>query len=300
MSAFPKVIYQVWFQGQDDLSFRSRPHLLANMNGWKCIQSPEWSHRLLDQRDLEEACRSVSARAVRVFHKFASWDRILAIDFGRYCYLYTHGGIYVDMDMWCLRPLELSESVRAFLSRVTHPMPMPLLAISKMLVGHPYEFNTGMMMSTVLHPFLKQFIDTIMSICETTAERPSANLMPYYIQRTTGPWRLTQEVYRFCATDPHRHDMIFPLPYPVFEPCAFVGTGEKVCRISADTVAMHEYQLSWIPNSYTRTFTGWYNSWYTLIDTFPLSLVGIMVVTILLTMLMMRRGSYGRKKKKSG
>lgn len=110
----PPILHQIWYQGADQLPPRYR----AFRDGWLAAH-PAWEHRLWD----EAACRMLLAAHYPAF--LPTWDayplRIQRIDSIRYFLLGHHGGVYLDMDMECLRPLDpLLDGCELLLSRTVH------------------------------------------------------------------------------------------------------------------------------------------------------------------------------------
>jgi len=271
--SFPKCIYQVWFQGQNDPSFQSRPELRQNQQGWKYWNHSTWSYRLLDQHDLQKACRFHSSMAETCFQRFVEIHIMLAIDFGRYCYLYQHGGIYVDFDMWCLRSLDHSAPMIQFLEKrkqYLHVLGVSEMAVQPLCMGGKRLLNSGMMISTSKHPFLYHLIRVI---SERGLNRNNNNpffsssnsfsMMERYIYDTTGPMRLTTEVNFFL----HKKEWgsscsILQFPHTFFEPC--FSDLQSLCKITKDTVAIHQHELSWVKKGWKTRLLHRYNSLYVI------------------------------------
>mgnify|MGYP000005337360 FL=1 len=95
----PKTIIQTW---SEPSSVSAEMH--KAINSWKEL-NPEYDHILM----YDEDCREF------LYNNFTE-DVLLAFDLMpkgagkadlfRYCYLYTQGGVYVDVDNVCLKPLD--------------------------------------------------------------------------------------------------------------------------------------------------------------------------------------------------
>jgi|694.fasta_scaffold00451_83 mannosyltransferase OCH1-like enzyme len=95
----PKITHQIWFQGWDELPMRymSDVEKLENMN-------KDWEHMKWDEESLRSECVKFSPEALT---KFDGFDKMIQkIDFGRYIVLHNYGGVSVDCDVECLRPLD--------------------------------------------------------------------------------------------------------------------------------------------------------------------------------------------------
>jgi hypothetical protein len=99
MVEIPKVTHQIWFQGWDQLpeKYREDTEKLSILN-------QNWEHKKWDEGSLRAECEKFSPEALSKFDEF---DKMIQkIDFGRYIVLHNYGGVSVDCDAECLRPLE--------------------------------------------------------------------------------------------------------------------------------------------------------------------------------------------------
>lgn len=99
MGQIPKVTHQIWFQGWDQL-----PEKYHDDTEKLSILNQNWEHKKWDEQSLRDECEKFSSEALAKFDEFT--NMIQKIDFGRYVVLYNHGGVSVDCDAECLRPLE--------------------------------------------------------------------------------------------------------------------------------------------------------------------------------------------------
>lgn len=95
----PKVTHQIWFQGWAQLpeKYHADTEKLSILN-------QNWEHKKWDEESLRSECEKFSPEALA---KFDSFDKMIQkVDFGRYVVLYLHGGVSIDCDAECLRPLD--------------------------------------------------------------------------------------------------------------------------------------------------------------------------------------------------
>lgn len=95
----PKITHQIWFQGWTELptKYSRDVETLENMNR-------DWQHIKWDEKTLREECEKFSPEALA---KFDGFDKMIQkIDFGRYVVLYNYGGVSIDCDVECMRPLD--------------------------------------------------------------------------------------------------------------------------------------------------------------------------------------------------
>jgi mannosyltransferase OCH1-like enzyme len=89
----PRTIHQIWI-GPDPLPDEHRPWI----ESWK-RHHPEWAHRLWTEEDLpQDPIRPEILERLRAPVERAD---ILRLEI-----LFRHGGVYVDTDLECLRPLD--------------------------------------------------------------------------------------------------------------------------------------------------------------------------------------------------
>ena len=95
----PKLTHQIWFQGWDQL-----PEKYYRYTESLSILNQNWEHMKWDEGTLRDECEKFSPEALAKFDGLE--NMIQKVDFGRYVVLYNYGGVSVDCDAECLRPLE--------------------------------------------------------------------------------------------------------------------------------------------------------------------------------------------------
>ncbi|XP_052814305.1 uncharacterized protein LOC128241426 [Mya arenaria] len=113
------------------------------------------------------------------------WDayprNIQRSDMLRYVVLYEFGGIYADLDIESLRPLDMA----------THKFPCIIptepFEHSVFLYGMPYLINNAFMMCRRKHPFFKQVLQNLVNVKNIEAKKAND------VMSTTGPFYLTNQ-----------------------------------------------------------------------------------------------------------
>lgn len=95
----PRRTHQIWFQGWDQL-----PEKYHEYTESLAILNQNWEHMKWDEGTLRAECEKFSPEALKKFDGFD--NMIQKVDFGRYVLLHNYGGVSVDCDAKCLRPLE--------------------------------------------------------------------------------------------------------------------------------------------------------------------------------------------------
>lgn len=233
----PRLLYQVWFQGVNDPSFTSA--IRENTDAWKRM-NPTWRHQVVDQHRLRQACRSISPETEACFLKLANVHMVLAIDFGRYCLLYETGGMYVDTDMWCIRPLDSCAMLTEGMNQRSDWLAVSLLSIQ--LFGMRFV-NNGMMMSTAKHPFLLALISDIQTRVYDLSTRGTPLSKEWLVGHCTGPVNVRKQLRLFEKNPANEAHAIVYLPHDLFEP----RVTEDLFYVTDRTVALHFHEGTWIP-----------------------------------------------------
>lgn len=95
----PNVTHQIWFQGWNNLpdKYFGNTEKLVFLN-------QDWKHMKWDEESLRKECATMSPETLA---KFDSFDKMIQkVDFGRYVVLHKYGGVSVDCDAECIRPLD--------------------------------------------------------------------------------------------------------------------------------------------------------------------------------------------------
>ena len=96
---FPKILHQTW--KTKDLS--AIPEFQACAESWR-HHHPDYRYLLWDDGENEEFVRS---RFGWFYKTWCSFDKnIKRLDSIRYMWMYAFGGVYADLDMECLQPLD--------------------------------------------------------------------------------------------------------------------------------------------------------------------------------------------------
>lgn len=160
----PHIIHQ---------TYRSEniPHYYARYAKTFVDLNPSWEYYFWT----DEAARKLIKD--KYPHLLSLWDTygdpINKADALRYVVLYEYGGIYVDLDFECLRPLD---RVTFKYSCIIPTEPFEQIAFR---LGHPYLINNAILMVRPKHPFFKQLIDNLINyqMLETNVDKAGPMFM---------------------------------------------------------------------------------------------------------------------------
>jgi mannosyltransferase OCH1-like enzyme len=102
MSVLPKLIHQIWIQGQDNLPKEYK----ENQNTW-IYMNPGWEYRLWDDQQLIDL---IEEKYYDLLERYMTYTKpVLKADLGRLVVLHEYGGIYLDMDTNCTKTYGLDQ-----------------------------------------------------------------------------------------------------------------------------------------------------------------------------------------------
>lgn len=95
----PRVLHQIWYQGESEVPEKYRRYRAS----WQ-RHHPEWQCILWDAAMLRAHIAAHCPDFLPLYDAFPK--DIYRMDTARYCLLDTVGGLYADMDIECLRPVD--------------------------------------------------------------------------------------------------------------------------------------------------------------------------------------------------
>ena len=228
----PKVTHQIWFQGWDTI-----PEEYSGYVESIAILNPKWDHKKWDDQTLRAECAKFSPEAAAKYDSYM--HMIQKVDFGRYVVLYNYGGVSIDADAECLRPLEKIPGIDRWdllvCKSATTRLENFLITTGKF--DDLTMLNNAMIACSKNNPLMKQFIEFVIEIDNDEPEEISQILM------TTGPLALTIFFNHFL-------DEICILDSEIAEPLR---------AVTHRTVINHISSTRWVPG-FARYFLAWYKT----------------------------------------
>lgn len=205
----PKIMHQIWLGSQ----MPQKCVILAQT--WQNMH-PDWQYRLWTDDDVE----SFGLENKALFDKAKNFGE--KSDIFRYEILYRFGGVYIDTDFECLRPLDIFNHCYNFYVGI-QPLDISIVALGIGLIG-----------SIKNHELLRLTIDSLKSTCNNSS-----------ILTRTGPMVLTNI---FCNNIENVVGVNVALPASYFYPLGlsikYASNIEKF--LNPESFAVHHWHASWI------------------------------------------------------
>ena len=97
---FPKIIHQIWFDFKDLPNIPE--HFNKNVESWK-NHNPDWDYKVWDLETAVKIIKDEYPGYLNTFNEFKY--NISKCDFFRYILMNKYGGMYIDLDFLCIRPI---------------------------------------------------------------------------------------------------------------------------------------------------------------------------------------------------
>lgn len=154
---------------------------------------------------------------------------ILRADLFRYLVVYRCGGLYADVDMQCLKPLDPFFA----LDGAIFPIESRLTVARQRELGYfrPYQIGNCIFASEPRHPFLHAVIEATVALLRTTRK-----ILEEDVEDLTGPRMLTRLVYQQAWPRLRVLRRTFWLPYRAYP---------QVPPFTINTFAIHHFAGSW-------------------------------------------------------
>lgn len=224
----PRIIHQVFFSHSGVPAYFS---VLSQT--WK-EKNPDWEYRFWNHNSIEQFMASEFQNLIPLFRSFP-YD-VQRWHFVRYLILYRYGGLYVDMDYECIKPLDsiLSDSLCCFgVEPASHAIQY----------SEPYIIGNALMASIPYHDFLDHIIQEI-----TIGKWQNQVNAVLQIKESTGS-SMIKRIYNAYK----KKDNITLLPAELVTPLSFeeireviagVVSPEIECKVD-NAYAIHYFFNSW-------------------------------------------------------
>ena len=215
----PKKIHQIW------LGEKSIPRICKRwMNSWRDL-NPQWEYKLWDEKNIKE----LNVDYLHVYSK--KFNPGYRSDILRYIILKKFGGMYVDTDFECIKPLPTNILKYKF--------------IAGMMFGNNPCIGNSILMSAP--NFL--LLNNILSYIKQKDYKNDIN----YIIKNSGPDTVTREFFNLNKAN-QNECLILPsnyfYPYPNFMLNKQI---DRYSEIEDVSIGIHHWQMTWMKgNTFNR------------------------------------------------
>lgn len=232
----PKIIHQIWFDFSKDGSGKNPPKkYLVNRDMCRQINK-DWNFILWD----EELCLNlIKTRYPEYLDMYINYEYpIQRVDAARYFILHAFGGVYMDMDMICRKPLKFDED-GVFLVQVN--------MVSK--------FNNAFIASSPNEPFWNVLFEILKESSQygsTAVKNLNSKFLTVF--NTTGPFMLDKTVKKYDG------NKLKILNKNLYQSCDMCG------NISDDDYyVIHYSDRNWTTNFEDTIVNVWCQKYYILL-----------------------------------
>jgi mannosyltransferase OCH1-like enzyme len=214
----PKVIHQIWYQGEDDIPEKYKENIKTIKNNHK-----KWNYILWTDVKIKSLLKN---QWLDLYNKYEFMHQ--KIDFAKYVILYIYGGIYLDMDASSIKPLDSlieNNDYELIISKINCNYLEAFLSC--------YELNclnNGVIIASPNSEILKNVID----YCIKNYKCKYLNKI-LCINSTTGPQMFTKIINKY------NKNKVLILEPEILEPCNYT-----ICNITDKTLVKHQHELSWM------------------------------------------------------
>lgn len=230
MMPITKILHHIWFQGHDKIiePYRSIMGRCAEMNS-------DWEHMTWSDETLRRECYAFSEECGRIYDAYDIMHQ--KIDLGRYVVVCNYGGISLDGDAVCMRPLSEMK------------FPHDKIMVTSFDLAWVERVASGLALNnaTIFSPFPnnREMIRLVEQVVAQGDGKHISNHM-WRVNKTTGP-SIFQKVVESLPPD-----KVYIAPGKLFEPCVV-----NDCTSDETTFVEHRHTGSWldgVPNTIRLTY----------------------------------------------
>ena len=230
----PKIIHQIWFQGEDKIPDKYHKNIELIKNHYKT-----WTYILWTDESIKQI---LNDKELKLYNGYKYMHQ--KIDFSKYVILYKYGGMYIDIDAKSLKPidplLEQYKDKDLIISKINSNYIENLVGCNALEC-----YNNGIIISSKNDFILKKMIERCLETRNHYLDFNKMNSINY----TTGPGMLTKVINKY------KNDKIILLDSKYLEPCNYT-----LCNVTNDTYIKHEHELSWLNSFFKFLFDLYFNN----------------------------------------
>ena len=222
--SIPKIVHQTWKET------KVPRHLQAFQQTWR-TQHPDWAYRLWTDADNRALIREHYAWFLPIYDNYP--EPIMRVDAARYFILFHHGGLYIDLDFECLRPVDSLLADKQFVIGLEPTEHLERVMPQERHLKH--ILCNAFIASVPRHPFWPHLFKQLVG----------RHLEPHPLD-ATGPFLLTEAYGSFGQQESMSVESANRL-YPLSERQLWQENNKrrKSCPIPDEAYAVHHWQGTW-------------------------------------------------------
>lgn len=178
----PKIIHQIWFQGEDKIPSKYNEY----RDTWFKLHS-DYKYQLWDDKKIIKLLETYYPYFLDTYYSYPYMHQ--KIDSAKYFILYTYGGLYIDMDMICLKKMDDFLNYDLVLSQLDDIscykdkfcISMYVMSLGNLKNG--MTINNGIILCSPNHYYIQQLIKNLIQAYQQT----NTSQKVLAISNTTGP-----------------------------------------------------------------------------------------------------------------
>lgn len=226
--SLPRIIHQTWKNLQIPEQWRPLQH------SWR-QHHPQWEHRFYGDLDLREVIRKDYAWFLLIYDGYPL--PIMRVDAARYFLMHRYGGLYVDMDLESLRPIdELLDGPEVLLG--LEPAEHAELPLARDR-GLTAILCNALLASRPGHPFWEHIFQQLVACHRMPSPLDATG--PFFLTRALSSWPQRASVTVVSS------DLLYPISQQQSEQGLLDDPGQRA-RLAAGSFAVHHWSESrWRP-----------------------------------------------------
>lgn len=259
----PHIIHQIWLQGELEIPDKFNNNIQSIKR-----HHPTWTYIVWDEIKILQMLQKCPKAWLKTYYNLLYLHQ--KVDYGRYVILYLYGGVYLDIDVESVRPLD-----KLLEDNSMYDVIVSKLSTSNFLEGYVCCrasdcINNGIIMSSPHSEHILELIDEVNN-------NPNCGILTnkfLCIQNTTGPAMFTRIMNNKQKSHTSRTKI---LDSEYLEPCS-----ADMCTITANTYTAHRHEQSWVGGESIRHIENFYHMNKNNFGNFCCSSLIVIVIFIIL------------------
>lgn len=257
----PKIIHQIWIQGEEHIPENLLQNKFKNKNLHR-----HWKYIVWDEINIIELLQKTNKKWLKKYQTFTYLHQ--KVDYAKLIILYTHGGVCIDMDAYAIKRLDDLVSRFSNYDFIVSKLRDFSIVGNYFICRHTNQcLNNGNYLGKPNTDILRYMIENISTDCSFVPFKE------YCIGITTGPLYFNQVIRKYM--NEKRPSKILILDNEYLEPCVHTE-----CVVTDNTYIKHEHANTWI-SDFAKVIMDLYIHYTLLCNILLFSLIGILLYAII-------------------